>query len=54
MVCVITGIVCFVAGFSIAAGYNSNTYDKGFDDGWNERGAIEKHLDRIFNEKTES
>lgn len=35
---IISGAVGFIFGFCIAAVFDGNSYDKGFDDGWNNRG----------------
>lgn len=39
-------VACMVSaafGFMIAAVFNGETYDKGFDDGWRQRGIFDKH-----------
>ena len=40
---VIVGCLCGSVGFLIAALFDAQSYDQGFDDGWRQRGIFDKH-----------
>ena len=40
---IVACIISAAFGFLVAAIFNGESYDKGFDDGWRQRGIFDKH-----------